>query len=335
MFGLTELYYLLTTCSWECNNQSRNKFLAPLPGNYKRPNFEQLSQNYNPGLRNHPNFSWRNDKAAQFPQPHFQTQQNFQNYGAYVPPPKRNLEDLVNSFIAKQESINTQTAQTMTDLKDTLAKCASALNVHEKVITLRSGKVVEKYIPEPCEDDDKSTPKGKDVEPITCEEEVQQTVSPPFPHALKNTKKSNLNSDIYDIFKQSLPFEIMCDASDYAVGAVLDKFRFYLIGSTTIVFTDNSAIRYLLTKQDAKPRLIRWILLPQEFDIVIKDKKGTENVVGDHLSRLVTGSSCEMTPINDNFPDEHLFLVTTTPWFANIVNFLVTGKMPPQWSSRR
>ena len=163
----------------------------------------------------------------------------------------------------------------------------------------------------------------------------------------------------------SLPFEIMCDASDYAVGAVLgqrrngkpyviyyasrtlnnaqmnysttekellavifalDKFRSYLIGSTTIVFTDHSAIRYLLTKQDAKPRLIRWILLLQEFDIVIKDKKGTENVVADHLSRLVTGSSCEMTPINDNFPDEHLFSVTTTPWFANIVNFLVTGK---------
>ena len=75
-------------------------------------------------------------------------------------------------------------------------------------------------------------------------------------------------------------------------------------------------------------------LLLQEFDIVIKDKKGTENVVADHLSRLVTGSSCERTPINVNFPDEHLFLVTTTPWFANIVNFLVTGKMPPQWSSQ-
>ncbi|XP_073064059.1 uncharacterized protein [Primulina eburnea] len=313
-----------------CNNQSRNKFLAPLPGNFKRPNFEPFSQNYNPGWRNHPNFSWRNDNAAQFSQPHFQNQQNFQNYAPYVPPPKRNLEDTLNSFIAKQESINTQTAQTMTDLKDTLAKFASALNVHEKVITFRSGKVVEKSILEPCEDDDKSTPKGKEVGPITSKEEVQQTVSPPFPHALKNTKKSNLNSDIYDIFKQSLPFEIMCDASDYAVGAVLDKFRSYLIGSTTIVFTDHSAIRYLLTKQDAKPRLIRWILLLQEFDIVIKDKKRTENVVADHLSRLVTGSSFEMTPINDNFPDEHLFSVTTTPWFANIVNFLVTGKMPPQ-----
>ncbi|XP_073061768.1 uncharacterized protein [Primulina eburnea] len=212
----------------ECLHEQANVL-----NNFKRPNFEPFSQNYNPGWRNHPNFSWRNDNAAQFLQPHFQNQQNFQNYAPYVPPPKRNLEDTLNSFIAKQESINTQTAQTMTDLKDTLAKFASALNVHEKgkfpsqplpnpkdhhtktgtsatqpmdqvksVITLRSGKVVEKSILEPCEDDDKSTPKGKEVEPITCEEEVQQTVSPPFPHALKNTKKSNLNSDIYDIFKQ-------------------------------------------------------------------------------------------------------------------------------------
>ncbi|XP_075507481.1 uncharacterized protein LOC142544305 [Primulina tabacum] len=104
----------------------------------------------------------------------------------------------------------------------------------------------------------------------------------------------------------SLPFEIMCDASDYAIDAVLGQ------------------------RRNGKPYVIYYA----KFGIVIKDKKGTENVVADHLSRLVTGSSCEMTPINDNFPDEHLFSVTTTPWFANIVNFLVTGKMSPQWSSQ-
>ncbi|GJR09970.1 reverse transcriptase domain-containing protein [Tanacetum coccineum] len=78
-----------------------------------------------------------------------------------------------------------------------------------------------------------------------------------------------------------LPFEIMCDASDFAVGAVLGQLL-----SKTIVYTGHSALKYLLAKQDAKPRLLRWILLLQEFDVIIRDKKGAENLAADNLSRL-------------------------------------------------
>ncbi|CAN6700790.1 unnamed protein product [Malus baccata var. baccata] len=144
----------------------------------------------------------------------------------------------------------------------------------------------------------------------------------------------------------SLPFELMCDASDYALRAVLgqrkdkkphviyyasrtlndaqlnysttekellavvfalDKFRSYLIGTKVIVFTDHTALKYLLTKKEAKPQLIRWMLLLQEFDIEIRDKKGSENVVADHLSRTVHNE--EALPILETFPDEQLMSI--------------------------
>ena len=85
----------------------------------------------------------------------------------------------------------------------------------------------------------------------------------------------------------------------------------------------------MLTKKDAKPRLIRWILLLQEFDIEIKDKKGVENSIADHLSRMHFTNMQEL-PINEFLRDHMLMKVTdTTPWYANIVNFMVAGYVPP------
>ena len=162
-----------------------------------------------------------------------------------------------------------------------------------------------------------------------------------------------------------LPFEIMCDASNYEIGAVLaqridkkptairyasktlakaqtnytmtekellavvyalEKFRPYILGRKIVIYTDHAALKYLFSKEKAKPRLIRWVLLLQEFDLEIRDKKGSENSVADHLSRLhVSGTG----DISDSFLDEHLLAVSShAPWFAHIINFLVTGSIP-------
>ena len=108
----------------------------------------------------------------------------------------------------------------------------------------------------------------------------------------------------------------------------LDKFRAYLLGAEIIIFMDHSALKYLLTKQNGKARLIRWVLLLQEFNLKIRDKKGVENVVADHLSRLTIAHNKHNLPIFDEFLEESLLAVDSAPWFAHIANFLVTGELP-------
>jgi len=112
------------------------------------------------------------------------------------------------------------------------------------------------------------------------------------------------------------------------------KFRSYLVGSPVVGFSDHAALKYLLSKKDSKARLVWWILLLQEFDIIIIEKKGTENVIAYHLSRLTIDSRSNITPIDDYFPDESLLFVSIMPWFANIVNFLVSGLLPAHWSTQ-
>ena len=109
-----------------------------------------------------------------------------------------------------------------------------------------------------------------------------------------------------------------------AVIFALDKFRSYLVGSKVIVYTDHAALKYLLNKKNAKSRLIRWILLLQKFDLEIKNKKGSENLVVDHLSRLKNTPQEDQIPIKEEFPDEFLLAVQKSPWYADLVNFVVS-----------
>ncbi|XP_076956490.1 uncharacterized protein LOC143631694 [Bidens hawaiensis] len=180
----------------------------------------------------------------------------------------------------------------------------------------------------------------------------------------------------------SLPFELMCDASDFAVGTILgqrkdkhfhpiyyasktlndaqenytttekellavvftfENFRSYLVLSKTIFYTDHAAVRYLFAKKDAKPRLIRWILLLSKFDIEIRDKRGAKNVAADHLSHLEDPKREEIREdaIGDKFPHESLMMVRVRfervpvlyvsaeeeglPWFSDIAKYLAEG----------
>ncbi|CAM9000390.1 unnamed protein product [Rhodiola kirilowii] len=189
--------------------------------------------------------------------------------------------------------------------------------------------------------------------------------------AFEKLKDALISAPIIQPPNWELPFELMCDASDYAIGAVLgqrigkklhaiyytskvldnaqvnytttekemlaivyafEKFRQYLIGSKTIVYTDHSAIKYLVSKKEAKPRLIRWVLLLQDFDIEIKDKKGVENLVADHLSRLEPQEDSERKePIRDTLIGEELLAIReeSMPWYADFVNYLACEIIPP------
>jgi hypothetical protein len=178
--------------------------------------------------------------------------------------------------------------------------------------------------------------------------------------AFRTLKSALLSAPIIQPPDWSQPFEIMCDASDYAVGAILgqrkegrvhavyyarktlngaqlnyattekellavvfafEKFRSYIVNSKIIVYTDHATIKYLLFKKETKPRLIHWILL-QEFDVEIRAKKGVENVVADHLSRMNRGQD-DKEPIEDKTRDGHLYRVLDKDtWMIDIIRVI-------------
>nr|GEY77467.1 reverse transcriptase domain-containing protein [Tanacetum cinerariifolium] len=147
-------------------------------------------------------------------------------------------------------------------------------------------------------------------------------------------EKAHGNSNL-DCPKLELPFELMCDASNFAIEKEMlavvyafKKFQSYLIMNKCIVHTDHSALKYLFAKKDAKARLLRWVLLLQEFDFDVIDTKGAENLAADHLSRLENPYENVLDPkeINETFPLETLSMVTFRGdsgalWFADFANY--------------
>jgi hypothetical protein len=166
-------------------------------------------------------------------------------------------------------------------------------------------------------------------------------------HAFQTLKQSLISAPIMQLPDWNLPFEIMWDASDYAIRAVLgqrkegkvhtiyyasktlneaqvnyattekellgvvfafEKCRSYIVNLKVMVYTDHDVIKYLLYKKDAKPHLIKWILLLQEFDMEIRDKKGSDNVVADHLSRMHHGDD-GMELIEDRMRYDNLYRI--------------------------
>ena len=75
-------------------------------------------------------------------------------------------------------------------------------------------------------------------------------------------------------------------------------------------------------------------MLLQEFDLELKDKKDTENVVADHLSRLNFDTITEPLTLNESFPDEQLMSVEVVLWYADIINYLVTCQLPKHWTKQ-
>ncbi|XP_021736290.1 uncharacterized protein LOC110702854 [Chenopodium quinoa] len=135
-------------------------------------------------------------------------------------------------------------------------------------------------------------------------------------NAFNKLKQALISTPIMQGPRWDLPFELMCDASDVAIG-------------------DHAAIKYLIDKKESKPRLLCWVLSLQQFDLKIRDKKGAENVVADHLSRLENlQDNDDGDPFCDELKVDVLYLLSENdlPWFADLVNYLAYGEFPPDAS---
>nr|GEZ81496.1 reverse transcriptase domain-containing protein [Tanacetum cinerariifolium] len=148
----------------------------------------------------------------------------------------------------------------------------------------------------------------------TCFTNLERMLKRPIHYASKTMTQAESN---YTTTKKEM----------LAVVYAFDKFRSYLIMNKSIVYTDHSALKYLFSKKDAKARLLRWILLLQEFDFKVIYTKGAENYAADHLLRLENPYENVFDPkeINETFPLERLNKVAhhdqSTPWFVDFANY--------------
>jgi hypothetical protein len=116
-----------------------------------------------------------------------------------------------------------------------------------------------------------------------------------------------------------------------AVVHAIKKFHHYITGYEVFVHTDHSAIIFLMNKPITNGQVTRWLLLLQEFNIIVLDRPGKDNVVVDFLSR--TKNEDDDIHVDDSFPDEHLFsLSVNTPWVVDMENYLATRKLPSHLS---
>nr|GEW79521.1 reverse transcriptase domain-containing protein [Tanacetum cinerariifolium] len=277
---------------------------------------------------------------------------------------ERTMEVFMDDFSVFENSFST----CLTNLENMLKMCEDtklALNWEKSHFMVKEGIVLGHKI----------SKKGIEVDKAKIEvisKLPHPTTNSPFIfsneciQAFKTLKDKLTEAPILIAPNWDQPFELMCDARDFAVGAVLGqriekhfrpihyasktinqaeanytttvkemlavvyafkKFRSYLIMNKSIVYTDHFALKYLFAKKDAKARLLRWILLLQEFDFKVIDTQGAKNNAADHLSRLENSYENVFDPkeINETFPLETLNKIShndpSTPWYADLANY--------------
>nr|GEY20472.1 reverse transcriptase domain-containing protein [Tanacetum cinerariifolium] len=285
---------------------------------------------------------------APIPQPQVVTTTEFTNYmkanDAILKNMQTNMTSLTNSNLKLKNmfgqfmKMNTASASgSRTLLSNTITKEKSHFMVKEGIVLgykISKNRIEEKrhfMVKEGIVLGHKISKNGIEVD----KDKVDVIAKLPHPTTIKGSvlrqRKTKHFEPIHHVSKTITDAQAHYTTTEKELLAVVyafEKFRPYLVLSKSIVYTDRSTSKYLFNKQDVKPRLLRWVLLLQEFDITVRDKKGAENLAADHLSRLENPhqSVLDKKGINETFPLKTLNVVSfhgdsSTLWFDNNVSF--------------